>query len=233
MQGLLLHDHYGGLLYGAPPDGFLERSRATQPVTTRLDAVLSRDPAPLSQARTVADREIGTCRDFSLLLTSLLREQGVAARVRCGFASYFTPGQMEDHWLCEYWIEEERGWAYADAQLDHAHCSHLSIGFDTTDVPADCFVTAVDAWRHVRSSEDPMVWGKGEITDLWFMEVNLARDVFWLLCADSSAWDTWRASPPACHTMTPDRLTAADHLAAWGSKDSLSPGARASGKRRS
>ncbi len=215
VQGLLLHDHYGGLLYGIPPDGFLERSRVTQPVTTRLDAVLSLDPSPLSQARNVHDREVGTCRDFALLLTSLLREQGMAARVRCGFASYFTPGQMEDHWVCECWVEEERRWARIDAQLDGAHCSHLSIGFDTTDLPADCFVSGVDAWRRVRSDEDCAVWGKGEIRELWFIEVNLVRDVLWLLRADSSAWDTWRTSPPACQTMTPDRLAAADNLAAW------------------
>jgi len=215
IQGLLLHDHYGGLLYGTPPDGFHDQSRKTLPVAERLDAVLSRNPAPLVQARRVADREVGTCRDFALLLTSLLRERGIAARVRCGFASYFTPDQMEDHWVCEYWLAKERRWVRADAQLDAAHCNHLPIDFDTTDLPADCFVSAVDAWIRKRSGNETLVWGKGEITDLWFMEVNLARDVSWLLGADSSDWDTWRASPPVCHEMTPERLASADNLAAW------------------
>src|SRR5258708_26570766 len=31
----------------------------------------------------------------------MLRAKGIAARVRCGFGSYFNPGYFEDHVVCE------------------------------------------------------------------------------------------------------------------------------------
>jgi hypothetical protein len=34
------------------------------------------------------------------------------------FGAYFNPPKFEDHWVCEYWDAERRGWALADAQLD-------------------------------------------------------------------------------------------------------------------
>ncbi len=44
------------------------------------------------------------CRDYSLLLVSLLRYRGFEARMRAGFANYFESElTYEDHWLVEYY----------------------------------------------------------------------------------------------------------------------------------
>ena len=59
----------------------------------------------------------------------------VPARVRCGFAAYFSQGTYEDHWVCEYWKPEEERWAQADSQLDERHRTALSVDFDIADLP--------------------------------------------------------------------------------------------------
>src|SRR5262245_21394204 len=96
VQGLLIHDYYGGKLYEAPPPDFVGASRATLPIPQRISAILATEAASLGQARPTERRSVGTCRDFALLLCAALRQQGVAARVRCGFATYFTRPGYED-----------------------------------------------------------------------------------------------------------------------------------------
>ena len=57
-----------------------------------IEALIALDPAPLHVPRDPERRVIGTCRHFAVLSCALLRYRGVAARVRCGFATYFQPG---------------------------------------------------------------------------------------------------------------------------------------------
>src|SRR6185437_6158275 len=54
--------------------------------------------APLDVTRPPDRRFIGICRDYALLACAALRHHRVPARLRVGFASYFTPGYLEDHW---------------------------------------------------------------------------------------------------------------------------------------
>jgi hypothetical protein len=116
VQGLLVH---GDQLerYGDDPGAFGTGSRTTLPIRQRLAALLERDARSLDEGRVPTQREIGTCRDFALMLCALLRASGTAARVRCGFASYFEEA-WEDHWVCEYWNRNEDRWCLSDAQLD-------------------------------------------------------------------------------------------------------------------
>jgi len=195
VQGLLIHDYYGGLLYEARPPGFETASRATLPIRQRLAAIAAGGPAPLSEARAPAQRSVGTCRDFALLLTAALRQQGVAARVRCGFATYFTPPGYEDHWVCEYRSPDDRGWHLADPQLDAAHRAHLGIDFNPADVPRDRFLLAWEAWAVARRGEaEGRRFGHGEARGAWMVQVNLARDLGALMKRETSAWDGWRAA---------------------------------------
>jgi hypothetical protein len=48
----------------------------------------------------------------------MLQSQGKPARARCGFGRYFKAGWYEDHWICEYWNDEQGRWIMVDAQLD-------------------------------------------------------------------------------------------------------------------
>jgi transglutaminase-like putative cysteine protease len=82
-----------------------------------IDALLALDPAPLAVAREPARRVIGTCRHFAVLSCALLRYRGIAARVRCGFATYFQAGQGLDHWITEYWHRDERRWVRIDSEI--------------------------------------------------------------------------------------------------------------------
>ena len=146
VQGLLIHDFFGRHLYGAMPPGFESASRETLPIASRIDAILAAHDAPLSVARPPSRRSVGTCRDFALLLCALLRQKGVPARVRCGFAKYFHPPSYEDHWICEYWQTDQERWANADAQLDAEHRAHLNIAFEPADLPAELQMKGGRRW---------------------------------------------------------------------------------------
>lgn len=39
---------------------------------------------------------------YAGLSCAVLRSRGIAARVRCEFATYFQPGHGVDHWITEY-----------------------------------------------------------------------------------------------------------------------------------
>jgi len=135
IQGVLIHDFWGLHLYGPPPSKFHLASRETLPVLQRVNAILAAHSEPISSARPPFERSVGTCRDFALMLCAMLRQHAVPARVRCGFAKYLNPPSFEDHWICEYWKNDGKRWAIADAQLDEPHQVGLSIEFDATDMP--------------------------------------------------------------------------------------------------
>lgn len=187
IQAVLIHDAEGAHLYGAMPWSDAPPSRATLPVAERLAQVGT------LAARPPAQRTIGTCRDFAVLMCAILRQQGTPARVRCGFASYFEPGWFEDHWVCEYWHARDRRWALADAQLDEAHRRHFGIAFDCSDLPMGTFLSGRDIWPRCRSGAiDPARCGHGNVAGLWFVAVNLARDLLALRKREVSDWDSWR-----------------------------------------
>ncbi len=119
-----------------------------------LDA--QRHPEPVDAPRERAERVAGCCRDYTLLTVSALRERGVPARSRVGFAGYFAEGFHFDHVVVEF--HDGARWVRADAQLEPAWYA-----FDTCDLPAvglDGFVTAAEAWRAIRSgAADPRTFG--------------------------------------------------------------------------
>lgn len=217
VQGLMLHDYFGGQLYEAPPPDILTASRNTLPVSTRLSQVHGVQNTPLTVARDTSFRAVGTCRDFALLTCSILRHQGVPARVRCGFALYFHPPTYEDHWICQYWDTTSEVWRIVDAQLDDAHREYLAIGFDPNDVPSDQFLFPWDVWSRNRLNNLAMlVFGHGESKGSWFVRVNLTRDLLALLKQEVSDWDSWREQTKAHHVLTPEVMAHCDELAAIG-----------------
>ena len=232
IQGVMIHDHYGLHLYGSPPAGFHLASRRTLPIAERIEAILSQHGDPISVARPAFERTVGTCRDFSLMLCALLRHQSIPARVRCGFARYFHPPSYEDHWVCEYWEPDSQRWAIADPQLDDAHRDHLSIDFDTTDLPNDQFLFPWQVWRLCRAGDDdPARFGHGDETGGWFIQVNLARDLLSLCKREVSPWDGWRDATGRDRVLKPEAMALCDRIASvtQSATDSLlSPEAGAS-----
>jgi hypothetical protein len=213
VRGLLIHSDFLPI-YGLQEEDFSHVSRQTLSLEQRLDQVLETDNRPLSMARTFTSRGVGTCRDYAVMTCGMLRSKSVPARVRCGFAKYFVAGRFEDHWICEYWRRNDRRWARADAQLDERHQQHLDISFDTSDLPAEEFLTAAEAWRIHRDVGKPAeLFGHGDATGEWFMGVNLARDYLALHNQETSPWDTWRVEPAKSRKLNSSNREVCDEIA--------------------
>ena len=184
-----------------------------------MKQITALDNRPLFALRPPAKRLVGTCRHFSVLLVALLRQQGVPARAWCGFATYFTPGQFEDHWVSEYWSDAEARWVHLDAQLDKLQRESLNLDFDPLDVPRNRFLVAGDAWRQCRAGEaDPARFGIHEMSGLWFVAANLLRDLAALNKVEMLPWDVWGAMP------SPDELLQAEQLALFDRVAALTHG---------
>jgi hypothetical protein len=119
----------------------------------------------------------------------LLRYRGIAARARCGFATYFVPGRSVDHWVIEYWHPGDRRWVRADTEI---------LGLDLVPEPGDLrpgeFLTGGEAWdRCCRGDADPGSfgvygtenWGPAEIRG------NAVRDLAALNKVEMLPWDSW------------------------------------------
>jgi hypothetical protein len=113
-----------------------------------LDVDQARRAQPLTAARSVQDRVAGCCRDHTLFVVGALREHGVPARSRIGFAGYFTPGYHHDHVVVEHWSGNR--WVRTDPELPDG----ADLGFDPRDMPTGPgapFETAAEAWRGHRA----------------------------------------------------------------------------------
>jgi hypothetical protein len=158
----------------------------------KLARIFELDQRPLNQARPLEKRLVSNCRDFSVMLTSVLRSQGVPARARCGFGTYFTPGRWEDHWVCEYWHGGEQRWIMVDAQLDAIQREVLGVSFNPLDMPPGCFVLAGEAWQICRRGEaDPDKFGIFQWHGWDFIRGNVMREVLSLNRIEVLPWDHW------------------------------------------
>lgn len=146
----------------------------------------------LDQPRQAEQRVVGTCRHFAVLSTALLRAVDVPARSRCGFASYFIPPKKVDHWVVEYFSDEDERWVRVDPEyLDRTTPGAAS----PHDLGRGEFVDAGEAWQLVRSGGgDPLSygvfgthnWGLGEIRG------NAMRDLASLAVKlEMLPWDEW------------------------------------------
>jgi hypothetical protein len=197
IQGLAIYDvaardFYG---FGAPEDRLSEIH--LRPIAKRLARIVELDGRPLHIAREPEHRVLGRCNAFALMLVTMLREKGVPARSRCGFAAYFNRPNFEDHWVCEYWDARERRWRLADAQIDEVWRRRLNIRFDTLDLPRTQFITAAEAWRRCRSGEPDERFGISfaGLRGLWFVAGSLVRDMAALNKMEMAPWDVWGAQP--------------------------------------
>jgi hypothetical protein len=159
-------------------------------IDRKLALIQQADPRSLTAPRTKDERQIGNCRDFTLMLTAILRYQGVPARARCGFGVYFMPNHLEDHWVCEYWNVEQNRWVLVDAQLDAFQCKELGVTFDPLDVPRDQFVVAGQAWQMCRYGHfDPQNCGIFEWRGWWFIWGNIIRELLAFNKIELLPWD--------------------------------------------
>ena len=154
-----------------------------------IEALLALDPAPLDVARAPSERVVGTCRHFAVLACALLRYGGLSTRVRCGFATYFQPGQGLDHWITEYWHDDQARWVRVDSEI-----FGQSIVAEPEDLRPGEFLSGGEAWSAFREGRIDAArfgvygtenWGPGEIRG------NAVKDLAALNKVEMLPWDEW------------------------------------------
>lgn len=158
VQGLLIHPYIGW----AAQSGFQvspEREAEFQLRTTpqMVERMLALDSAPLATLRPPEKRLYGLCRDFAVLLVSLLRHQGCPARERVGFAGYLNSDWYWDHRIAEYWDTRPQHWVLVDPMIDPFYRQLLKRKFDPLDItPISPFLNAGTVWQRYRAGQvDP------------------------------------------------------------------------------
>jgi len=190
-QGVLIHLHWADRL-GVKLSEQRKKEANFRQVAERLRGIWKMSDQPLTVSRPLEKRQVGTCRDFSVMLCAMLRHQHVPSRARCGFATYFLPGRYEDHWICEYWDADQKRWVMVDPQLDEFQRQVLQIKFDPRDVPPNHFLPAGRAWQLCRMGQaDPDHFGIFDMHGMWFIRGNLLRDMASLNKVEMLPWDNW------------------------------------------
>lgn len=213
VQGVIIHIFWTKA-YGVDLSEKRKEEVQIRKVHDKLARIEELDKRPLTFARELNNKLVGNCRDFAVLLTSLLRYKGIPARARCGFARYFTPGRYEDHWVCEYWNAQEKRWILVDAQLDSVQRKALAITFDHYDVPRDKFLTAGHVWTLCKAGElDANLCGIFDMQGLWFVRGNVVRDLMSLNKLEALPWDVNDLMDGPEKHVTDEEFTLLDRVA--------------------
>ncbi|MFG1684002.1 transglutaminase-like domain-containing protein [Nonomuraea sp. NPDC049269] len=187
-QGLVIQPHDAASL-PIPQERLAEKNlRSTSDIIRSLTSL---DPAPLDVPRPAHLRVVGTCRHFALLSCALLRLQGIPARARCGFATYFVPGKSVDHWITEYWRTDEQRWVRIDTEI----LGSQNLVTAPEDLATGEFLTGGEAWSLYRQgSADPDSFGVTGVAHAWGVaEIrgNAIRDLAALQKIEMLPWDEW------------------------------------------
>jgi hypothetical protein len=174
-------------------------TRHVEAILNYLDTLDERHP----QARFA-----GTCRDFAVLLCAMLREAGIPARARAGFAGYFTNGFFDDHWVVEVW-NDKHGWHLVDAQVASAPTgTYTDADIDPLNVPRDAFLVGGQAWQECRTGGrdlDRIGTSAAGLTGMWEVQGNVIRDLAALNRVETLPWDEWGSHPRPLRPTGPRR----------------------------
>ena len=118
------------------------------PTAQSMIAELLRKNPDYNIKREAKDKINITCRGQAILLASILKAKGIPARARSGFAPYIKyDGINYDHWITEYYDENENTWRLVDAD---EHCPDHEMGFDLNNIPYDKFIFGANAYLGLR-----------------------------------------------------------------------------------
>ena len=189
VQGLLIHYVADG--YRPPADRVCEID--TRYTSAILQRIVEMDDRPLTEPRSLEQRFVGCCRDYSVLTVSILRHKGIPARVRYGTGAYFEPNFYGDHAILEYWNGTR--WVAVDAEMSPAHIQRHNIAFDVLDVPNDQFIRGGRGWLMCRrEGADPQRFGlsaKLPLRGAIFVLTELLLDLAALNKVEMLCWDSW------------------------------------------
>ncbi|MEU6067867.1 transglutaminase domain-containing protein [Streptomyces sp. NPDC047082] len=215
VRGVILHRLEGERTGYDIPEERLHHDGESRYVTEILRILRERKDAPLTEKRSYDEQFVGTCRDYALLLCSLLRATGTPARVRGGYGTYFVDGFHDDHWVTEYQLPDGT-WRLVDPQVS---ADFYDLPFDPLDVPRDRFLVAGQAWRACRAGEaDPEtfgVWVDPGLRGMWLVCNSVVLDLAALNGTEPLPWDGWGlAGPESYASPAEDDLALIDAVAA-------------------
>lgn len=151
-----------------------------------------RSMSSLVMQRSLGERAVGTCRNFTVFYVAILRSLGIASRARCGHASYFEKGKWVDHWVAEVWSFEQERWVRSDPQLDDHQLMSIGVDWSPDDLPPGAFLSAGECWAQIRDQTiDPKVCGIYNMWGDWFVRSNVVRDLASLNKIELLPWDGW------------------------------------------
>lgn len=167
-------------------------------VPEMLKRILELDSSPLTLERPPEKRKVSLCRDFAVLLVSMLRYRNVPARVRVGFAGYYrseTP-RYWDHRIAEYWNEELNRWVFVDAMTEKPILERLRFKIDPLNIDISSqFLLAGDVWQRCRAEKaDPQEFGDSP-DDLGMPPIRYAllHDFDYLNKNELVGFDAWHS----------------------------------------
>jgi Transglutaminase-like superfamily len=219
VQGLYLN-YMDGEMYGYK----IPQERLSEVNLRYIEKMLARiielNDRPLTEHRVPEKRLIGCCRDAATLFCAMARYQGIPARVRVGFATYFTKIDLDfkcSHFIAEFWDSTERRWRLVDPELNELAIEEYHIRFDVQDVPRDQFLVGGRAWQMCRTDEaDPNsfgVAGFGEMKGLPFVRGNLILDLAAQNKMEMLNWDCWGLMRRGMGAHTDEELKLLDQVA--------------------
>ncbi len=218
VQGLIITPYDADLrdMYHLDPEEIDSAPFGVRRMEDFMERIQRRHAAPLSVERPPILRIAMNCRNFAFLLVSMLRQQGIPARARVGFADYFPVVYAVDHRIPEYWHEAQQRWVSVDPMIDDPHRRDYKLTFDTLDIGSPTFLTAGEVWQRCRAGElDPQDFGDSPtVRGMPAIRYALLQDFAYLNKCEIVGSDNWGeliTKPEA--DLTSDDLALLDQLA--------------------
>jgi len=147
-------------------------------VKAALEGLISYDSRGFVEDRKPENRLVLGCRDYSLLLASVLKYRGIPARLRTGHATYLMPGFHASHVICEVWNEDDKRWMLVDPSTGMVDFSREEFDF------------SYDAWIKMQKGEiDLNLFGSpGKGSGLMSIAVKIPHDLASILGAEHTVY---------------------------------------------
>jgi len=174
-----------------------------------LKTLQERKPVGLSLLRKSEHRVVNNCCGHALFMASVMKSQGVSARLRCGFAPYLFDGFSCDHTVLEVWMDGR--WRLMDADATNSFVRSRGYGFDVYDIPRELFDFWWEAWQRVRRGQDPVERYRipGGDSGWLFLQKALIRDLLAFFGHEVQVW----ICPPFKNTLAVNVYSCFDRMA--------------------
>ena len=146
-----LEDKYFGKFALYPKHRFKNEDELFITAAGMIAELFRLDESGFTKGKDVTKRISVSCRNASILFSTILKAKGIPCRSRAGFMDFGNDGNSYmEHWVNEYWSYEEKRWILVDADGYYEYESRF--GYSQFDLPRHKFVTASEAWLGLRNN---------------------------------------------------------------------------------